>query len=1188
MEEKIMLSKYRNMSLGRIWAGYLVGFLAFSSVASAKSNIANLRVEYQKAPLGIEVMRPRFSWQMVSDDHQRGWKQTAYEIVVTDEEGKMVWNSGVVKSDKSLNINYVGESLSPTTRYAWSLNVWNQKKEKMTASSSFETGLLMRENYNHSVNSLVQATDSSLSDVAGKLKTWDGAMWIGRKMGATMFYAPYLPVFRLHFKLQLDKKSKSTHAGFIFGANDPRLMDRNKNILGVENGYNTSYIKVEIDISPVAKNQDAQLYVYRQGYKVGEDDSKPIASAPIPQSIINRANQYEAHQVDIAVNAGQTEIRIDGCEKPVGSWVLNPTGKRGGDYEAYPVVGDLGFAVPTKQKVTFSDVVVKNFRNPQSVITTVQEEPRFLNGGKEGLNVFVEAKVNSAPMLRTTFATDSKKIAKARIYASARGIYDLYLNGKRLTDAYFNPGVTQYDKSQTYQIFDVTHLLKSGASHTLGAILSEGWWSGGSTFVSDKWNFFGDRQSLLAKLQITYEDGSVQNIVTDPKTWKTFEDGPVRYASFFQGEVYDAQDEQEVKGWDSANYDDRHWQEAVEVKEGGVFPLSKDYQMFADIASPIMPIDTLTAMKMEEVRPGVYVYDLGQNMAGVPLLRFHGLKSGTEVKVRFAEIKYPDLPQYKEHVGMIMTENLRVAQSQDIYVAKGGEEEVFSPRFTYHGFRYIEITGIDKPLPTEDVKAIAISSMDGLRSNYETSDADINRLWLNTVWSTRSNFMSVPTDCPQRNERLGWMGDISVFGRSASFLTDASQFLRRYLVSVRDMQSEKGRFPDVAPTGCGFGGLLWGSAGITVPWECYQQYGDLAVLEEHYDAMKRYVAYILKDCIDPKTNVIVQQRQWGDLGDWLSLEDGKNDKSLIWESYFVFDLDIMTQVATILNKVEDARWFAQLAQQRRAFFAKTYVDESTGKTLFSAFDEKRKGQLVDTQTSYVLPLAFHVVDGECAMKMEKNLKETIERSNGTYPSYSLLTGFIGTAWISKALSERGLSDVAYRLLSQDTFPSWLYPVRNGATTVWERLNSYTIKDGFGKNNSMNSFNHYSFGAVVAWMYNYSLGIRRDEASPGFKHFILQPEVDATGHLTFAQGHYDSMYGRIESRWECKKGITVYAFTIPANTSATVILPAKSFGSVRMNGKPVSKCQTHAVFDKENKLLKMELVSGKYEFQIDIE
>lgn len=414
----------------------LLGFLAFGLGLNAKTELAQLKVEYQQAPLAVEVTRPRFSWQMISDDNLKGWKQTAYEIVVTDEKGRQVWKSGIVKSDQSLNISYTGEPLAPTTRYVWSLNVWNQKKEKMTASSSFETGLVMRQNYNHS----------------------------------------------------------------------------------------------------------------------GDDNPKAVASL-----------------------------------------VLNPTGKRGGNYIAYPVVGDMGYAVPAKQKVTFSHVEVRNFRAPQTVITTLQEKPVLLDGGRLGLNKFVEAKENSAPMLRSVFTTEGKKISKARVYATARGIYDLYLNGKRLSDAYFNPGVTQYDKSQTYQTFDVTTLLKQGEKNAIGAVLSEGWWSGASTYTTDNWNFFGDRQSLLAQLQITYEDGTVQTVVTDPKTWKTYTDGPVRYGSFFQGEVYDALDEENVKGWTVAQYDDKDWQEATEVKEGHYFPMSKDYQLISDMASPILPIDTLTA-----------------------------------------------------------------------------------------------------------------------------------------------------------------------------------------------------------------------------------------------------------------------------------------------------------------------------------------------------------------------------------------------------------------------------------------------------------------------------------------------------------------------------------------------------------------------------------------------------------------
>ncbi len=690
---------------------------------------------------------------------------------------------------------------------------------------------------------------------------------------------------------------------------------------------------------------------------------------------------------------------------------------------------------------------------------------------------------------------------------------------------------------------------------------------------------------MLAKLQITYEDGTTQTIVTDPTTWKCYDDNPVVYGSFFQGEVYDARKEIAIKGWSTSTYDDRSWAPACEITEDG-FTTDTDYQLLADMGQPITAIDTLTAESMEEVRPGVYVYDLGQNMAGVPLIHFYNLKAGTEVKIRTAEIKYPDLPRYHGNEGMIMTENLRVAMSQDIYISKGEQEETFSPRFTSHGYRYLEITGVDKAPKIEDVRTIALSSLATTSSGYETSNEDVNRLWANTLWSARSNFMSIPTDCPQRNERLGWMGDISVFSRSATFLSDSPQFLRRYLISTRDLQSKEGRFPDVAPTGCGFGGFLWGSAGITVPWEVYQQYGDKALLAEHYESMKRYLDFVQKDYISKENNLLAQHYQWGDLGDWLSLEDESNDKSLIWESYYIYDLDIMRKMAIALGKTDDAERYAQLAIQRRTLFNKTYVEAETGKTIWSDYNKKRTGQWVDTQTSYALPLAFGIADETNKKNMVKNFAESIQRNSNKYPAYSLLTGFIGTAWINQALSDNGRTDLAYRLLQQDTFPSWLYPIKNGATTIWERLNSYTLQEGFGNNNSMNSFNHYSFGAVIAWMYNYSLGIRRDEAEPGFKHFILQPEVDPTGGITHAHGHYDSIYGRIYSGWQKEAGQTLFDFTIPANTSATLYLPAKSPKAITESGKKVGKkAQGIEYLGKEANYQKLELQSGHYHFSV---
>lgn len=1142
----------------------LAASVMFSANVNARSVIKNLKVEYAQMPMAVSVQCPRFAWQMTSDDAFRGWQQSAYQISVVDESGKEMWNSGKVSSNQSLNIPYAGEKLKPATRYQWKLKVWNQKNELMTENSFFETALTMADD--------------------AKRAAWNGAKWIGKSGDAVMFYAPYFPVFRLDYDVLLDKKSKTTSASFLFGANDPRLMDKNKNILNVNNQKDSSYIRVELDIAPLKKKQEAKLNIYRKGYKMGESDSQPIASFDIPGSLINETNKYASHKISLTVNAGATSFYMDGAKKELGTINLNPTGNQGGDYIAYPVIADLGYQLNPKQKATFSNIEVRSFRAPQHAIVC-QKEPLLVDGSKQGTFHTFALKENAAPMLRTVFNTQGKKIAKARLYATAHGIYDIYINGNPVSKSYFNPGTTQYDRTQLYQTFDVTSLL-TGGKNAMGAILSEGWWSGAATFVPGNWNLFGDRQSLLAKLQITYEDGTTQTISTDPQTWKTYDDGAVRYGSFFMGEVYDAQKEKACDGWATADYDDKDWQPAIEINEENV----KNAKMLADMAESIMPIDTLTAQGIAEPRKGVYVYDLGQNMAGVPLIHFSGLKPGTEVKIRTAEIKYPNLPQYGDNVGMIMTENLRVATSQDIYIAKGGEE-TFSPRFTSHGFRYLEITGIDSPLAKEDVKAIAISSMHENSSRYNTSNPDVNHLWLNTIWSTRSNFMSVPTDCPQRNERLGWMGDISVFGRSATYVTDASRFLRRFLISVRDMQDGQGKFPDVAPTNCGFGGLLWGSAGITVPWELYQQYGDKDMLREHYPAMKRYIQYILDHYIDKQTGLLVQTHAWGDLGDWLSPSYEKDDKSLIWECYFIFDLDIMTKLAQVLNQPEDVDRYAQLAEQRRAFFQKTYLDASTQKTIFSGYDPEKKGQLVDTQASYVLPLALQVVDGDTQKALAAHLAEAVKRSSDGYPAYSLLTGFIGTAWISKALSDNGMSDLAYRLLLQDDYPSWLYPVKNGATTIWERLNSYTIKDGFGSNNSMNSFNHYSFGAVASWMYNYSLGIRRDEAQPSFKHFFLQPEADPTGSLTHAEGFYDSMYGRIESSWRYEQDASstsiVYAFTIPANTTATLTLPASSKSRITESDKPLQKCPGIKWLSGDKGQQKMELQSGSYQFKVKI-
>ncbi|MBO0356631.1 family 78 glycoside hydrolase catalytic domain [Hymenobacter sp. BT186] len=1180
---------------------WLFGLLLLlpGALRAADLRIVNLQVEYTQTPLGMDVEAPRFSWQLAAAPSQpRGCRQTAYQVRVSNEAGELVWDSRKVARSASLNILYAGQPLAPTTRYTWVVEVWDQQNEKHTAASWFETGLLNPD---------------------PQLTAWSGAKWIGGGDEDMVLYSPYLPVFKLGYTVQLDAASKSTRASFLYGANDPRLLDKHKNLYHLQNQLDESYLRLELDIAPLAKQSKAQLHIYRAGYHPTDKKDTPFKSYAIPTALLNQATKYAKHTIELTSDLGLTRIYLDGNqqENQVAEVNLNPLGQ-GGDFIAFPVVADIGFAVPPGQSAAFSNVELRNFRSPSNVVFSeqltaqpytgifsatstvrVRNGAYQVRGGATGALVLGNPSRNATPMLRTTFAAAAAKIAKARLYVTARGIYDVYLNGRRLDSAYFNPGLTQYPKTHLYQTYDVTAQVRPG-SNALGAILAEGWWSGGATYMGGFWNFFGDRQSLLAKLVVTYVNGNQDVIVSNPATWSYFNGGPTVYGSFFQGEVYDATQEARIAQWSLPTYPASGWKPVQEVglmqhvsrdrAEWANMPAVDDYsqaKLVGQFGQTVRPIAELTAKSVEEVRPGVFVYDMGQNMVGVPRITLTGMRAGQRIVLRYAEVQYPNLPEYKGQEGMLMLENIRAAMAQDIYLAKGGTETI-APRFTYHGYRFVEITGIERALPVAAVKGTVLSSLDKLASHYESSNPLVNKLWENITWSMRGNFLSIPTDCPQRNERLGWSGDISVFSRTATYLGYVPQFLRRHMQAMRDVQRPDGRFSDVAPLGGGFGGTLWGSAGITVAWESYQQYGDQQLLAEHYDAMKSYITY-LRHKLDPKTGVLND----GPLGDWLGPEQNRNDNTLLWEAYFLFDLDIMQKVATALGKTADAQEFATLHQQRKQFFNATYVEKQTKRTIHSGFKQHHNtnptsGDLVDTQASYVLPLALGGYAPENHAQAVANLLTTITRQNkldtgGMAPPYSLLTGFIGTAWISRALSENGHADVAYRLLQQTTYPSWLYSVEQGATTIWERLNSYTHTEGFGGNNRMNSFNHYSFGAVGAWLYDTSLGIARDENSPGFQHFILQPTPDPTGAMTFANGYYDSMYGRIESSWQ-KTGATYqYRLVVPANTTATLYLPAQKERDVTEGGRRAAKAAGVQFLRLEHGKAVYEVRSGNYLF-----
>lgn len=1167
--------------------------LVFLFAFCTDAELSSLKVEYEETPLGIDVEKPRFSWQMNSDE--RGQSQTAYQIIVTHENGREVWNTGKVDADISLNIEYAGEPLEACTRYNWGVNVWNQEDKELSDQSWFETGLM-----NPSISA------------------WDGAKWIGGGDDDLVLYPDYLPAYNIRYTIQLDEESGSTRAGFIYGANDPRLMNRNMNIYQLESDKDESYVEVELDISRIDAGGNAFVNVYRVGYAPGDDKEAPLQSLSVPSSVINKANRYDEHAVFLKTMYSNTDFYVGGQDErsKIGTVTVNPLGNSW-DYICFPLLCEIGFSAKADQLARFSEVEVSNYRVPNNTLFTEELDDAGMNSvfaGKDNLTIrdnsyhvsgsqagtLITAGIckKSMPMLRTVFSTEEPKITKARLYITSRGIYDVFMNGERIGKDFFNPGLTQYNRHHMYQTFDVTDRIRSG-DNALGVMMGEGWWSGAITYLGSLWNLFGDRQSVLAKLVISYEDGAMQTVVSNPESWSYYDDGPIVYSSFFQGEVYDARKESLTDGWTEVGYDADSWSKAVEVDQETAItkdeviethgmPAVNDFsemKLIGQYGKTVKKIDELTAISVEEIRPGVYVYDMGQNMVGVPQITLTGTSPGKEIKLRFAEIKYPDLPEYKDNVGMIMLENIRGAMAQDIYITKGGNE-VISPRFTFHGYRYIEITGIDQPLPVESVKGDVLSSIHELGSGYETSNDQVNKLWENITWSAKGNFLSIPTDCPQRNERMGWSGDISVFSRTATYLADLPQFLRRHMLAMRDTQREDGRFPDVAPVGGGFGGILWGSAGITVPWESYLQYNDTRMLAEHYDAMKSYIDYLV-EYIDPLTGIMTE----GNLGDWLGPEQERNDNTLLWEAYFIYDLELMLRIATVLNKKEDAVWFDKLYGERKEFFNKTYFDPVTGHTIHSGFMQpERKGELVGTQTSYLLPLAFDICNEEIRSLVIQRLMERIENESsqdgaGIYPPYSLMTGFIGTAWVNRVLSDLGYSDVAYRLLQQTSYPSWLYSVEQGATTIWERLNSYTREHGFSVNNSMNSFNHYSFGAIGSWMYNHSLGIERDDNYPGFKHFVLQPKPDPTGQMTSARGFYESMYGRIESGWEMKGDICSYTFLVPANTTATLYLQAAGKDRVREGNKPLESSASIRMLGEENGKVIMGLQSGQYTFNV---
>ncbi|MGO8699857.1 MAG: family 78 glycoside hydrolase catalytic domain [Limisphaerales bacterium] len=747
-----------------------------------------------------------------------------------------------------------------------------------------------------------------------------------------------------------------------------------------------------------------------------------------------------------------------------------------------------------------------------------------------------EQTVSSPPYLRKSFELKGP-VKRAILYATALGLYETHINGQRVGDHILAPDWTDYRHRVRYQAYDVRPLLKKN-HNAIGALLGNGWYCG--HIGNGGFRFFGNEPEYLAQLEITYADGATEQIGTDT-SWK-WHRSPILASDFMLGEDYDAR--LEIAGWDKPGLDDSQWTPATVSPETGLL-------LEAQVMEPVRVVRAITPKSVRADTQGRWVYDLGQNMVGFVRLAV-AAPAGTKVTLRHAEMLNPD--------GTIYTENLRAARSVDQYVCKGIGKEIWQPQFTFHGFRYVEITGLTGQPQSGLVTGIVISSDTTPAGQFSCSDPRINQLQSNIQWGQRGNYLSVPTDCPQRDERLGWMGDAQVFIRTASYNADIAAFFTKWLVDVDDGQTPQGSFADVSPNTMGANGVpAWGDAGVICPWTIYQVYGDKRILERHLPAMSNWVEYLRAH-----SNGLIRERDRGnDYGDWLSI-GADTPKDLIGTAFFAYSTRLLAQSCQALGRAEDAAKYEALFQDIKAAFLKRYV----------APDGHIQG---DTQSDYAMALKFDLLPDDLRPKAAQYLVDGIKAKNG-----HLSTGFIGVSYLLPVLTKMGKADTAYELLLQDTFPSWLFSVKHGATTIWERWDGWTPDKGF-QDPGMNSFNHYSLGSCGEYLFGYVGGIR--PASPGFKTILIDPTI--RDGLTWAKASYNSINGPIATSWKRTNNRLTFEVTIPANTSASIAVPTTNGETVRVNGKHIAKAKAVKYQRTENDKVWLEVGAGTYKFTSEI-
>ncbi len=737
------------------------------------------------------------------------------------------------------------------------------------------------------------------------------------------------------------------------------------------------------------------------------------------------------------------------------------------------------------------------------------------------------------PYFRKTFKLRGG-VARARLYATALGLYEMWINGQRVGDRHFTPGWTDYAVRLQYQTYDVTAMMQAG-DNAMGGILGDGWYCGFLGWEKKR-DTYGCQKQLLAQLVVDYEDGTSQTIATD-RTWKCAT-GPILESDIYSGEIYDAR--LEMAGWSLASFRDAIWRK---VKLHAA-PAAK---LVASASPPVRQTGRIQPCRTTQPRKGVFIFDMGQNMVGYVRLKVpDGTRRGTKIVIRHAEFLNPD--------GTLYTTNLRAAKCTDTYIVKGRPQaEFFEPHFTFHGFRYVEISGLSARPALGAVTGVVLHSDTAATGSFECSNAMLNQLQHNILWGQKGNFLDVPTDCPQRNERLGWTGDAQVFIRTACFNMDVAGFFNKWLMDLTDAQSPSGALPMVAPDVLakkqGDGGAGWADAVIICPWTTYLAYGDTRVLQRHYKAMAKYIDFL--GCSDFTTRHC--------FGDWLNQNDPTPD-DLIATAYWAYCTGIMAEVAGLLGKKADAAKYTRLLGVIREKFSHEFVTAS--------------GRLASSsQTGYVLALHFGLLPqfmrAEAVKRLVRRIGECKDR---------LSTGFIGTPYLLSALADNGKLDLAYKLLLNEDFPSWGYPIKHGATTMWERWDGWRHDKGF-QDPGMNSFNHYAYGAVGDWMYRNIGGIDIDPARPAYRHIIVRPRIG--GGLTHARAEIDTIHGRVETKWRLTERNLTLAVQVPPNCTATVYVPG---AKVTEGRRPAAKSHCVKQRGQDDGASVFQIGSGFYEFR----